>query len=217
MILASLSDWLGRRRAMRELRAMDAREAAALTLSDRSPLNRAKTALSVDDAAEALHCWTEARERLGDTVLTSRDSLPILLRLKRYDEAEALMQEGCKRFPRDPYYLEGLAEIAERRPDLPEAIARWTRVQRLFPGSWRGYTFRGACLVRSGRADEAEVLLSKAVSLFTSSGEMLHRTCEMRRGPQGVGAGAATMGAGRSGVPPSSGPGGNFERTVRAR
>jgi predicted Zn-dependent protease len=166
LLPGGLRTWWERRQAMRELQQMQHLELQLLKLDDSNPLYRAKMALACGDRAEALRYWTEARGRLPELVATSHDSLEILFGLDRLDEAEALMLEGRKRFPREPYYARGYAEIAARRGDHSEAVKRWAAVRRAFRGVWQAYALGAASLKEVGSLDEAEALLSDAVKRF---------------------------------------------------
>ena len=151
---------------MRELHQMQLLELQLLRLDDSNPLYRAKMALAGGDRAQALQYWTEARERLPEFVATSHDSLEILIGLDRLDEAEALMLEGRRRFPRESYYARGYAEIATRRGDHSEAVKRWTAVRKALRGVWQAYAFGAESLRELGSQDEAEALLSDAINRF---------------------------------------------------
>jgi tetratricopeptide (TPR) repeat protein len=85
-----------------------------------------------------------------------------LLGLKRYDEAEALMRERKRRFPRDQVYLTGLARIAEARGDMAQALKYWEGARDGSRDSPAGYVGCGLCLEALGRLDEAEVQYDRA-------------------------------------------------------
>ena len=76
------------------------------------------------------------------------------------------MREGQKRAPRDLYYADGHARLAERRGDTEEAIRRWERVRKKFPGAVSGYVRGAVCLERASQLDAAEALIEKAVKRF---------------------------------------------------
>jgi tetratricopeptide (TPR) repeat protein len=158
--------WKERRGALREIENLQQREEWALALDDGNLVNRAKVALSVDDPAAALHYWQEALARYPRFARGSRDSLEVLLGLRQFDEAEALMLEGNKRAPRDLYYADGYALVAECRGDNDEAIQRWDRVRKKFPGTSMGYVHGTICLNRAGQLAAADALNKKAIKLF---------------------------------------------------
>jgi tetratricopeptide (TPR) repeat protein len=135
-------------------------------LDESNLVNRTKAALSGGDPDAALHYWREALARYPHFARMSRDALEIELGLKRFDEAEALMLEGQRRAPRDPFYANGYASVAERRGDTEEAIRRWGQVRKKFPGAWMGYVRGAMCLGLTGQFEVAEALSKQAIKLF---------------------------------------------------
>jgi tetratricopeptide (TPR) repeat protein len=166
--LLFIGDWANRRRAFKELKTFE-QEAAYAALDDANPLNLAKNSIQVGDYAEAARRWEEAVVRHRTLVRKSRDSIKILLELKRFEEAEALMASCKKEFPGDPHYAQGYALVAQRRGDIPEAIDRWRRVRKRFPGSWMSYVEETVCLGLVGRHKEGETLISQAIRKFPES------------------------------------------------
>jgi tetratricopeptide (TPR) repeat protein len=158
--------WRQRRRALRELDDFQRLDQSILGLDEANPVNRAKVALESGDTRAALQFWQEAVARYPGFARGSRDALTILLGLRLFDEAEALMREGQRRAPRDPYYVDGLARLAERRGDNQEAIRRWERLRKKFPGVVSGYVRGAACLEGASQLDAAEALVEKAVRRF---------------------------------------------------
>ena len=137
-----------------------------LALDDANFVQRAKMAVEVGDCAAARHYWDEALVRYPNFAKRSRDALQILLGLESFDEAEALMVEGQRREPREGYYASGYALVAQRRGDLEEAIQRWSRVRRKFPGYWTGFVHAANCLRQTGKLNAADALLKKATERF---------------------------------------------------
>jgi tetratricopeptide (TPR) repeat protein len=116
--------------------------------------------------AAAEQYWDQAIVRYPHFARTARASLDVLLALKRFDEAEALVLEGRKREPVEPFYAGGYARVAESRGDLDEAITRWSTARKQFPAYPDAYVGGGSCLRRVGRLDEAEALIKKAIEIF---------------------------------------------------
>jgi tetratricopeptide (TPR) repeat protein len=166
LIPGSLLAWKQRRRALRDLDDFQRVEQSILGLDEANPVNRAKVALDSGDTDAALQFWHQAVARYPGFARGSPHALTILLGLRLFDEAEALMREGQKRAPRDLYYADGLALVAERRGDNEEAIRRWERVRRKFPGAVSGYARGAICLDRASQLDAAEALIEKAVKRF---------------------------------------------------
>ena len=170
--------WRERRQALRELEKMNSTDEAMLSLDESNPVNRAKTALLVGDRLEAARFWAEARARIPKFVLTSHDSLEVLLGLGRFDEAEALMLEGRKQFPHDKFYAQGYAEVAGRQFNNAEAATRWAAVRKAFPSYWMGYARGAGCLTQIGEFDEAEAILKQAIAQFP---EQIHCRIEQAK------------------------------------
>jgi tetratricopeptide (TPR) repeat protein len=157
--------WLERRRAFKDLDRVLSFESETLSLRDDNPLHRAKVSLQADDPQTARHFLNLARERIPDYVLTSPDTVEILLGLRDFVEADALTLKGAKRFPREPRYLEGYALSAETRRDFAEAVVRWAAVRKKFPYRKPGYISASYCLRNLGRIDEAERLVGRVMRL----------------------------------------------------
>jgi tetratricopeptide (TPR) repeat protein len=156
-------DWRDRRAALREIGHLQWRDEAALLDQAQNPINLAKLSVAAGELAEAASEWDRARLLLPNAVMTSKDALDILLGLKRYDEAEALMRERGKRSFVNFDHLTGLAKIAEHRGDDAEALKRWQHVRSKVRDSVDGYLGCARCLVKSGRLDEAEAELNRAL------------------------------------------------------
>jgi tetratricopeptide (TPR) repeat protein len=158
--------WRERRQAFRDHDHIQMQEGWNLAGDESNLVNRAKVSALIDDLASAQRYWEEALVRYPNFAKTSHDALDILLRLRRYDEAEALMLEGKKRDPRSPFYAGAYALVAEHRGNVAEALVRWTRVRKKFPGYWMGHVHSAACLRQVGQVAAAEGLLRKAVETF---------------------------------------------------
>ena len=179
-----LFGWTRRWRALRELKDLERQEDSKLQLDEGNFINRAKAAISAGDTVAASRFWQEALEHYPRFARTSHDSLEILLRLQRFDEAEALMLDGQKQGPRDSFYATGFALVAERRGDIQEAIRRWGIVRSKFPTSWMGYVHGAACLCAVGESEAAEPLNMRAIKRFQNEAQAWigsARTAEHRR------------------------------------
>ncbi len=165
-MFGAIRDWQDRRRALRDISVIAKEEAQALHRSDHNPLLQAKTSLTIGDTVTALRFWDHAWVRYPNYVKRSADTLGVLLGLKLFDVAEAIMLEGQGRSPHEARYFEGYALVAEHRGDRAEAVARWQRVRKRFPGSWTAHVNAARTLNELGRLDEAEALAKRAISRF---------------------------------------------------
>ena len=114
-----LARWLDRRAALRDLRKRQREEEVVLVGQDSNPLLGARNAADAGDLATAAVLWDKARVQMPNVVLTSPDSMGIMLKLGRFDEAEAMMYVKRRRSRLDQSYLIGLAQVAEWRGDFP--------------------------------------------------------------------------------------------------
>jgi tetratricopeptide (TPR) repeat protein len=166
IIPSGLLAWRERRRALRELKALQREDRQRLERDESNLVKQAKLALKIGDPLAALHHWQAALVRYPEFAKKSRDSLDVLLGLERLDEAEALMLEGKEDEPHDSYYAAGYALVAERRGQFEEAIRRWRLVRKKFPGYADAYVHGAICLRRSGQFDAADRLSKKNIRLF---------------------------------------------------
>jgi tetratricopeptide (TPR) repeat protein len=100
---------------------------------------------------------------LPNTIARSEEAFEVLLGLKRYDEADALMQERGKRNRHDRFYLLALAQSAEQRGDMEEALKRWQVARDRVRDTVDTYHGCARCLVALGRLDEAETHWNRAI------------------------------------------------------
>jgi tetratricopeptide (TPR) repeat protein len=161
-----IGSWRERRRALREMKRVMAVEEIQIASLDSNPLHRAKVSLEIGDRAAARHYFQLARERIPNYVLTSPETIDVLLGLHEFAQLEALALEGARRFPREPHYLEGYALAAERAGNFDEAIRRWALARKKFPTSRWGYVAAVGCLRQCGRLDEASALLRRAMTII---------------------------------------------------
>ena len=162
MVWRWFRDWRERRSVLNEMSQLQREHEAGLMDQQQNPLNLAKLSI-VSDPVEAASQWERARRLVPDAVLKSADSLDILLGLKRYDEADTLMRERLKRYPRDSFPLIALARTAEWRGDTEEALKRWTIVRDRVLDTIDGYHGCARCLMALNRLDEAEALFNAAL------------------------------------------------------
>jgi tetratricopeptide (TPR) repeat protein len=158
--------WRERHRALAELRRLVSIESDVMVLDDANPLTRAKVSLEAGDHVAARRYLDLARERIPQYVLTSPDTVEILLGLGDFAELDRFALAGSKRFRNQPHYLEGYARSAEHRRDFEEAVRRWAMVRKKFAQSRLGYVSAVGDLRELGRLDEAEGLLRRTMRLL---------------------------------------------------
>ncbi|MEJ0020786.1 MAG: tetratricopeptide repeat protein [Acetobacteraceae bacterium] len=161
-MLHFIVDWISRFFALRTATRSGKADEARFGHIVAGQMETAQAHLLRGDRERAFQGWKDARAQYPEVVLRSQASLSLLLRLGRFDEAEELLQEGIKRFPRDRYFLHGLATIAARRGDDEAAVVRYALLRKRHPSYLHGYTEGSEALLRLGRLDEADAVLGQA-------------------------------------------------------
>jgi predicted Zn-dependent protease len=115
--------------------------------------------MEAGDRQAAFRFLKEAQAHSPVLVMESRDALFLFLRLGKFDIAETLMQEGQKRQPRNPFFLEGAALVATKRGDHEESARRYSTLRKKFPSFEKGYTGAVEPLTKLGKLDEADRIM----------------------------------------------------------
>jgi tetratricopeptide (TPR) repeat protein len=172
-LFETLREWFERRRTLREAEVADRQDRGAYGHFFSEQIEFAFEALGQGAHEQAYGIWAKMRGRFPDLSLTSKRGLSLLLDLRRYDEAEAMMQEGRERHPfLADFYTAGSAQVAYRRGDANEAIHRCQILRRKFPRVADGYAIAAACLAELGRHDEAEAMIGRGLQMAPTEFEL---------------------------------------------
>ncbi len=95
--------------------------------------DRANVAHDRGDWEEAARRWARVRSAFPDDQSGFFQGAKALLALRRHEEAEAVLADGCARFPADARFYIEIAEAAGSRGDRREALRRWIAARRRFP------------------------------------------------------------------------------------
>jgi tetratricopeptide (TPR) repeat protein len=165
-VIELMQEWWDRRSILRESEKDKSlnRERDRFVVKDNMAYMLA--ALDRGDIRGANLLWRETSERYPEIVLQSPTTTRVLIRLGRFEEAEALMQRGRKKFPGDYLYAKSLADIAQARRDYGAAVKQWASLRRKFPGVLEGYTYGAFALAAVGQIDAAEALVTEAIRRF---------------------------------------------------
>ena len=165
-LISTWRNWHERRTILRDVRQQqaDAREWAYFRFKD--AMTEALNALERDDHRHATEIWVDALGQYPGQALGSSLAFKVLLGLRRFDEAETLMNEGRRKRPADVRFAIGLARVALSRQDYEAAAQRWAAVRKAFPGAIEGYTFGSAALRELKHLAEAEALIRQTMSRF---------------------------------------------------
>ena len=99
-------------------------------------------------------------------VTRALEKSPILLRQKRYDEAERLLQDAVRYSPKDCKVLVSLAHVAHGLSDWPEAERRWQAVISLYPELHYAHGYHATAILMQDRRREAVSLYLALISRF---------------------------------------------------
>src|SRR6202042_588611 len=99
----------------------------------RDVLEEALSAANLDDNPKACRLWDVAVHLDERSVSESPLALQLLMKLKRYDDAEAILRTARKRHPGNIVYLEGLATVADARGNLEQAIELFAELRKRSP------------------------------------------------------------------------------------
>jgi tetratricopeptide (TPR) repeat protein len=184
-LFQALRAWLGRRKALRELRSVENHGSHDFQKFFREQIDQARQAFRQGNREEAIDIWRKMRVRFPFLSATSTEAIELALDLGCYDEAEALLQEGQRRYPGYEAVLisRGLARVAYLRGDLEEAIRRSKVMIRKFPAAPAGYHLATDILSSLGRHDEADAIMARGASKLPANiGIMVrHANRAMRR------------------------------------
>jgi predicted Zn-dependent protease len=182
-LFAAWRNWRERKEILRDIRRRqrDQQERNRFLVRDR--LTEALAAIELNDHHKGTAIWTSTRERYPAEIRSSPHALEVLLKLKLYDEAEALMREGRKKHPGDVFFATGLASVALERGDYSAACSRYEAVRKRFPGAWIGYSLGAQALIASNRLEEADVVAEQSIKRFPHeiSGFLEYARLAMRR------------------------------------
>ena len=106
----------------------------------------AVNASDAGDRPEALRRWLEVRAKFPDDPLAYAGLGTALKDVKRFDEADAILSEGMRRFPDNANIGVNHAWVAEVRQDWPEALRRWEALACRFPADARVQSCRSEAL-----------------------------------------------------------------------
>ena len=159
-----LTDRIDRRKILRELGANEASGNEAFSAFFTEQVAVALQELSHQRRQKALEIWRRMYAQYPDLCMKSEKALNLFVDLCLHDEAEALIEDGRRRYPRSrALYAAAFARVAYRKGDLEEALKRYEVVRRRFPQVVDGYGIAAACLSALGRAGEAEAMLESGL------------------------------------------------------
>jgi tetratricopeptide (TPR) repeat protein len=165
-LLSAWREWRERREILSDIRRQRADQKERDHFLARDLLEEALAAIGLNDRRKATSIWDSVVEHYPMELRVSPLALQLLLKLERYDEAEALMRDGRTKHPRDIYFAKGLGTVAHQRGDDDAAIEHYAVLRKQWPGEAQGYVLGAQSLARKNRTKEAEALAQQAMKLF---------------------------------------------------
>lgn len=165
-LFSAWRNWRELREILLDLRRQKADNAEQIRFIVRDSLGEALSALRLNDDRKAAQIWTRLRDQFPDEIGAAPLAPEILLKLGRFDEAEALMLKGRKRHPGNVHFARGLAAVSEARGDHDQAICRYAALRKRFPGAVEGYVMGALSLAAKNKLNEAEALAMEAMKRF---------------------------------------------------
>jgi tetratricopeptide (TPR) repeat protein len=158
-MLYRIKGWTIKMRLGREIKEMQKHAEARSRKAVENAVQSAQRALKNGYRQAAYEIWREALDNHRGLVIASRAGLYVLFGLHKFDEATALMEEGIRLQPQNPFFYEGAALTALTRGNDEEAVIRYEVLRRRFPNYGKGYREVINPLVALGRVDEADRLM----------------------------------------------------------
>ncbi len=114
-----------------------------------------------EDWPEVIRRFTIVKERFPDGWWTYARIASALRHLKRFEEADRILEQGQQQAPGERALFIDHAAIAEARGDWPETIRRFTIVKERFPDDWWAYARIASALRKLDKVEDAERVLEE--------------------------------------------------------
>jgi predicted Zn-dependent protease len=117
--------------------------------------------------------WKLLRKRFSPTVESFLEEARALTQLERWDEAESVLNQARRRWPRDRKLARQWAELALLRQDWQTAADRWQRFRKANPNHPVGYLKGIQALMARAEFEQAASLLEHALTRFPQKPELI--------------------------------------------
>ncbi len=123
-------------------------------------------AMCNENWTEAIRRWTLMREKFPQHPQGYVGGVAALKENEELENAETLLLEGLKKFPKAIGLYVEYGDIAMCRKDWLEAVKRWTLVRKKFPRHLQGYMSGIVALTKIGDFEKAEELALEGLKKF---------------------------------------------------
>jgi predicted Zn-dependent protease len=171
-VFQAVKSWFDRSRAIREMDANERKSSEGFEEYFEDQLILAKESFDSGNREQAVLILSNMQRRYPKLSRLSKRRLLLLLDLGAFDEAEAWVQQGRRRYPFYRLYARGYLQVAHRRGDLEETLRRCELIRTKFPNIAEGYSLATDCLMKTGRDQEAEAMLEAATRAFPDEPEL---------------------------------------------
>lgn len=124
--------------------------------------------------------WKLLRKRFPPTVEYFREEVQALAQLERWEDAEFVLTQARRHWPRDKKLARQWAELAMLRQDWQTAADRWQRFRKNNPNHPVGYLRGIQALMQRSEFEQAENLLEQALARFPQKPEFIAWPSEIR-------------------------------------
>lgn len=117
------------------------------------------------DWTDAQRRWEELEQRFGHNA-GMVGAVRAMMETGRLEEAEATLIPARVKYPIEVSIPVMLAQIAERRGDIPLALERWAVVREKFPRHMQGYVETVRLMRAAGQFGELDAVIQQAIHTF---------------------------------------------------
>jgi tetratricopeptide (TPR) repeat protein len=136
---------------------------------------------SLGDWELALKRWSEAILKFPDNMGFQAHKGNVLIKLSRFDEAEAVFQEIIEQYPAHYCGYDGYGRVADSLADWELALERWENAIAKLPQHFNFYLQKGDVLANLFRYEEAETWWEKVIALYPDRHEGLSKSAALAR------------------------------------
>ena len=126
----------------------------------------AKLTHSLGDWELALKRWSEAIFKFPENIAFQLQKGNVLIKLSRFDEAEAVFQQLIEKYPNQPYAYKGYARLTHSLGDWELALKRWSEAIFKFPDNIDFQVQKGNVLIKLSRFGEAEAVFQQLIEKY---------------------------------------------------
>ncbi|MGB3512054.1 MAG: tetratricopeptide repeat protein, partial [Microcoleaceae cyanobacterium] len=114
----------------------------------------------------ALKRWSEAIFKFPNNISFQVQKGNALIKLSRFDEAEAVFQQLIEKSPRQPQGYDGYARVTHHLADWELALERWDNAINQLPYNLNFLVQKGNALIKLSRFDEADAVFQEIIQKY---------------------------------------------------